>query len=483
MLRMLPNEMKTWVKEHEPEDRLTVAKLAGQYLNARKALRMPRQQNTRVAAQGAADVSHKGGEHRASGPVSVPGTFGEKKGFSRPGPVKDLICFHCQQPGHWASVCPLKGPKLSSFCHVPHPSHPASVVALFLAPDTEPELEPDTEPIMFPARVNGHQVQALLYTGSSMTLLNHSFVLLGNLDYRHATAIQCVHGDQRRYPVTDVTVVIEDQAFLLRVAVLENLPHDMILGRDLPILHDLGVKSNSTPAIQEAYPVLTRSQTAKPGLEPLPDFDLSLCQGGQKGPLKSKRQRRLEKMQGTPLLGNLSSLKPDEEWQVPEDIRELQRADASLAPLLAKMKDANGTLQPDQSEKYLLEDGILYTAGQPENRLVVPTCIRPLVLHLAHSLPWAGHLGQDKTLARVKARFVWPLMVKDVIEYCQTCPQCQKTSPRRPERAPLLPLPLIDVPFRRISMDIVGPLDKSSAGHEYILVLCDYATMFPEPSH
>ena len=61
------------------------------------------------------------------------------------------------------------------------------------------------------------------------------------------------------------------------------------------------------------------------------------------------------------------------------------------------MKDANVTLQPDQSEKYLLEDGVLYTACQPENRLVVPTCIRPLVLHLAHSIPWAGHLGQDKT--------------------------------------------------------------------------------------
>ena len=144
------------------------------------------------------------------------------------------------------------------------------------------------------------------------------------------------------------------------------------------------------------------------------------------------------------------------------------------------MTDANVTLQPDQSEKYLLEDGVLYTAGQPENRLVVPTCIRPLAFHLAHSIPWAGHLGQDRTLARVKARFSWPLMVKDVIEYCQTCPQCQKTSPRQPERAPLLPLPLIDVPFWRIAMDIIGPLDKSSAGHEYILVLRDYATRFPE---
>ncbi len=29
-------------------------------------------------------------------------------------------------------------------------------------------------------------------------------------------------------------------------------------------------------------------------------------------------------------------------------------------------------------------------------------------------------------------------------------------------------------------MDIVGPLEKSSAGHRYILVICDYATRYPE---
>lgn len=29
-------------------------------------------------------------------------------------------------------------------------------------------------------------------------------------------------------------------------------------------------------------------------------------------------------------------------------------------------------------------------------------------------------------------------------------------------------------------MDIVGPLVKSSGGHQYILVLCDYAKCFPK---
>ena len=38
----------------------------------------------------------------------------------------------------------------------------------------------------------------------------------------------------------------------------------------------------------------------------------------------------------------------------------------------------------------------------------------------------------------------------------------------------------MDEPFRRIALDIVGPLDRSKRGHRYILVICDYATKYPE---
>uniref|UniRef100_A0A3B3YYE4 ribonuclease H n=1 Tax=Poecilia mexicana TaxID=48701 RepID=A0A3B3YYE4_9TELE len=41
-------------------------------------------------------------------------------------------------------------------------------------------------------------------------------------------------------------------------------------------------------------------------------------------------------------------------------------------------------------------------------------------------------------------------------------------------------MPVIDTPFSRIAMDIVGPLERSSSGHRYILVVCDYATRYPE---
>lgn len=41
-------------------------------------------------------------------------------------------------------------------------------------------------------------------------------------------------------------------------------------------------------------------------------------------------------------------------------------------------------------------------------------------------------------------------------------------------------MPIIDIPFFHIAIDIVGPLERSSVDHKYILVICDYATRYHE---
>lgn len=72
-------------------------------------------------------------------------------------------------------------------------------------------------------------------------------------------------------------------------------------------------------------------------------------------------------------------------------------------------------------------------------------------------------------------------MYRDTLSYCSTCPVCQKTSyVRRSARTPVYPLAVISTPFRRIAMDIVGPRERSSASNQYILVICDYTTWYPE---
>ncbi|RUS77740.1 hypothetical protein EGW08_014499 [Elysia chlorotica] len=48
-------------------------------------------------------------------------------------------------------------------------------------------------------------------------------------------------------------------------------------------------------------------------------------------------------------------------------------------------------------------------------------------------------------------------------------------------RAPLQNIPVVDVPFKRVAVDLVGPIDPTSEdGHRYILTLVDYATRYPE---
>ncbi|MGH0122279.1 UNVERIFIED_CONTAM: hypothetical protein FKN15_040606, partial [Acipenser sinensis] len=81
---------------------------------------------------------------------------------------------------------------------------------------------------------------------------------------------------------------------------------------------------------------------------------------------------------------------------------------------------------------------------------------------------------------RIVQRFYWIGIRKTVEHFCKSCPTCQRTSPRPHLRAPLKPMPIIDVPFERIAMDFVGPLSRSARGHEYVLVILDYATRYPE---
>ncbi|KAK3570522.1 hypothetical protein QTP86_022011 [Hemibagrus guttatus] len=71
-------------------------------------------------------------------------------------------------------------------------------------------------------------------------------------------------------------------------------------------------------------------------------------------------------------------------------------------------------------------------------------------------------------------------MQAEVQAFCRACLRCQQPVPQKPVPAPLIPLPLIGVPFERVRMDLVRPLPKSARGHEYILVMVDYATRYPE---
>lgn len=70
-------------------------------------------------------------------------------------------------------------------------------------------------------------------------------------------------------------------------------------------------------------------------------------------------------------------------------------------------------------------------------------------------------------------------MVAEVTNFVQQCSQCQITFPNKPALALLISMLIIDVPFERVGMNMVGPLPKSAWRHKYVLVLVNYETRYP----
>lgn len=104
---------------------------------------------------------------------------------------------------------------------------------------------------------------------------------------------------------------------------------------------------------------------------------------------------------------------------------------------------------------------------------MIPCTKAPLLLHLAHSHALGGHLGPQNTLEKLRDRFICPGMEAETRAICQQCLQCQCMTPQKSLPAPVISLPIIGVPFEQIGMNLVGPIPKSTRGHEYILVILD----------
>lgn len=323
--------------------------------------------------------------------------------------------------------------------------------------------------------VNGKACRALIDTGSTQTLIKGGVVDMHECG--SVVQIECVHGDVRPYSTTEIMLTVQGENLRLQVGVVGGLPYDVGLGTDIPMVAEL------LRAAQQQSMVVTRSQakglvqtSTDQWLQELPYWDVSI--EGENFPSrghKSRRQRREAKQMGT--ARKLETLLPSVQ-SLGEDFVQLQREDGSLAGLFDRAEKGSeaGTMK-----EFAVIDQRLYKIGEEGKQLVVPTQFRAKVMELGRSIPMAGHLGREKTLARIQQRFFWPGITQEVAEFCSSCPECQVTvGIRVSDRAPLCPLPVIDEPFSRIAMDIVGPLLPSSSGNRFILVICDYATRYPE---
>lgn len=167
----------------------------------------------------------------------------------------------------------------------------------------------------------------------------------------------------------------------------------------------------------------------------------------------------------------------ESEWELPENIGQLQASDPSLRKVLSQL----GSLLPG-GKKVTQRNDILYVTDKCGSRLVVPMACRSLIMRISHTIPWTGHQEHQRTYARIARVFWWPGMYADTRQFCACCKECQKSDLLKdPKKSPLFPLPMVGIQHdSMIAMDIIGPLAKSQRGYQFILVVCDYATSYPE---
>ena len=180
-------------------------------------------------------------------------------------------------------------------------------------------------------------------------------------------------------------------------------------------------------------------------------------------------------------------------------LKTAQREDKNLKPVINALENR---LKPKDSVKakwneesrilasrwnqLVLRDGILYRRWTPSSnegpvtQLVLPAQLRAEILHQLHDLRVVGHLGVQRTLARVQHRYYWPGCALDVARWCASCPQCagRKGKPG-PARHPMTSLP-VGAPFDRVAMDILDTHKVTPRGYRYVLVISDYFTKWTD---
>ncbi|UYV71409.1 hypothetical protein LAZ67_8003042, partial [Cordylochernes scorpioides] len=176
---------------------------------------------------------------------------------------------------------------------------------------------------------------------------------------------------------------------------------------------------------------------------------------------------------------------PETDWD--EDFERLflnQITDEEDKFIESVKKNLNGSRR-SIAQNFKEEDGCLFKKNpNPEGRawlLVVPEKKKREIMKEYHNHMSNGHLGVARTMYRIKSKYFWPSMLKDVSEFVKTCHLCQsrKGSNQLPSGL-LQPIPPANFPFERIGIDFVGPLPSTKNRKKWIIVLTDYYTRYAE---
>ena len=105
--------------------------------------------------------------------------------------------------------------------------------------------------------------------------------------------------------------------------------------------------------------------------------------------------------------------------------------------------------------------------------------LRDTIFHDSHHTTYDGHFGMTHTHSEIQLHYFWPGMsdyVRDKITACHKC-VARKSPVKRQQPMGHVP---VSGKFERVAMDLLDVSVISGKGHKYILVVCDYFTIYTE---
>jgi hypothetical protein len=147
--------------------------------------------------------------------------------------------------------------------------------------------------------------------------------------------------------------------------------------------------------------------------------------------------------------------------------------------------------RPTDFPDYRIQEGRLYrhilhdlnfreVPAAEQWKQCVPQDQRGQVLQRLHDEPTSGHLGIAKTIARIAQLYYWPGMFREIARYVQRCHTCIAYKASQQPPAGRLHATLTHAPWQQVSVDLIGPLPRSTKGHTWLLTAQDRFSRPPQ---
>ena len=182
-----------------------------------------------------------------------------------------------------------------------------------------------------------------------------------------------------------------------------------------------------------------------------------------------KLHQNADTLSRTPILVIVSNNFVIDDWLI------AQHEDQFCKTLLAEGNNATARKFSPEDDFQILPSGLIATS---RGQIVVPAKLQKEILDRFHSHKLSAHQGIEKTLAKIRSKYFWPKMSRDVRIFVTNCLLCARRKVSTKCKAPMQPIPIADYVWQRIAMDIVGPVPMSKRGYNNFLVIVEYVTRY-----